>query len=181
MKQTKLKVLLKYGIIGVVIKMLIDLSKLLKQNRYEVDEDCSLIENFQNTSIKALKNLHIKGIISHTLSDEITIDATLKGIMVLEDAYTLELVDYPFDIKIDATISNDEQKSLKITKNNENALDISSILWENIVLEVPISYSSHQKVLTDHGEGWQLVDENTKKIDPRLAKLAMLLEDDGKE
>ena len=28
-----------------------------------------------------------------------------------------------------------------------------------------------------NGEGWELVSDNTKKIDPRLAKLEELLED----
>ena len=31
------------------------------------------------------------------------------------------------------------------------------------------------------GDGWELIDENKKQIDPRLAKLTELLDDSGKE
>ena len=92
--------------------------------------------------------------------------------MILKDSYTLELVDYPFNIDI--------EENIKISKNNKNILDITEVLWQNIVLEVPISFSKNKKLEKSKGNGWELKDKNTKKIDSRLAKLTELLEE-GKE
>ena len=53
-----------------------------------------------------------------------------------------------------------------------------AILWENIVLEVPISLTkTHDANLS--GEGWQLGENknNEDNIDPRLAKLAQILDE----
>ena len=56
------------------------------------------------------------------------------------------------------------------------------ILWQNIVLEVPISYSTKNFAdVKSSGEGWELVDENEKKIDPRLAPLLELLDKEREE
>ena len=56
------------------------------------------------------------------------------------------------------------------------------ILWQNIVLEVPISFRKdpNQKISMS-GEGWELVDEEKKVVDPRLAPLLGLLDKEGKE
>ena len=54
------------------------------------------------------------------------------------------------------------------------------ILWQNIVLEVPISITKEKDAHLS-GEGWELKNEEDKEtIDPRLAELSKLLEE-GKE
>ena len=54
------------------------------------------------------------------------------------------------------------------------------ILWENIVLEVPISYTKTKNVSLS-GDGWQFTDEEkNEECDPRLAKLKQIF-DQGKE
>ena len=60
-------------------------------------------------------------------------------------------------------------------------LDISEILWENIVLEIPISITNvDSKNLRMQGEGWELKNNKSNEIDPRLAKLTELY-GEGKE
>ena len=44
-------------------------------------------------------------------------------------------------------------------KNIENTLDILSVLWENIVLEVPIRFSEVSDYYKYQGNGWHLVSE----------------------
>ncbi len=158
--------------------MQIDLRKLLSQDVFSVDEEVNFSEEyFKNTAIKNLKNIRVQGEVLSGIDNEIILSLTLKGIMVLEDAYSLELLDYPFISQIEQTIDKDY---LKKSQNSENSLDITEILWQNIVLEVPISYSKDKQVTALSGEGWELKDENTKKIDSRFAKLTELLEK-GKE
>ena len=158
----------------------IELSKL-SNTKYNVDQDISFNEDiYKDTEIKGLKNIHVSGTINFDFEDNLIINLKLTGIMMLIDSYTLDLVDYKFSCDIDESIDNKELNLLKVVKNNENILDISSILWQNIVLEVPISYTLEKDHSNIKGEGWELVDEKKEKIDPRLAKLAELLEE-GKE
>ena len=73
---------------------------------------------------------------------------------------------------------NDDEKD----QNELKTLDIMDILWQNIVLEVPISVRKDpDKKYEMSGEGWELIDEERKKLDPRLAPLLELLEKEGKE
>ena len=57
-------------------------------------------------------------------------------------------------------------KSLKIEgdlkefiTNLENSLDIIELLWENIVLEIPLKYTKVEDLSKFHGDGWKLVSE----------------------
>jgi uncharacterized metal-binding protein YceD (DUF177 family) len=91
----------------------------------------------------------------------------------------LEPIDYPFSFEISEILSeNDDEKDQKELKT----LDIMDILWQNIVLEVPISVRKNPvKQYSLEGEGWELVNEERPKLDPRLAPLLELLEKEGKE
>ena len=158
--------------------MQIDLKQLASKNIISIDEDVVISGDlFNDTNIKNLKDLHLKGQIIASLENELELNLQLTGVMVLEDAYSLEMVDYSFTSQIEESIRED---SLKKLQNSENTLDITEILWQNIVLEVPISYSKSKQVDVLSGDGWELRDENTKKIDSRFAKLTELLEK-GKE
>ena len=63
--------------------------------------------------------------------------------------------------------------------NEQNMLDIMELLWQNIVLEVPISITKEKDAHLS-GEGWELNNNKEDNIDPRLAELSKLL-DEGKE
>ena len=74
--------------------------------------------------------------------------------MVLEDGLTLELIDHPFNFKIDDVISSLGEEINKSLENNQNILDINELLWENIVLEVPISITKNKEIELK-GNGWE--------------------------
>ena len=99
----------------------------------------------------------------------------------MQDSITLDPIEYPFTCNIEEEIENIENFFGNFYEKSKNILDISEFLWENIVLEVPISAThSDSSKLSLSGEGWEFKNENVKKIDPRLAKLTELLEK-GKE
>ena len=51
-------------------------------------------------------------------------------------------------------------KITKIYKKNKNSLDILPILWENIVLEIPIRVVAESvKPSNTSGDGWELISE----------------------
>lgn len=138
----------------------------------ELDEDVTFPKEFYaNTAIRDLKDFHIKGSIYYNLSEEVTIDIHVTGKMILTDAITLEDVPYPIDIDIAETLADLSQESEQYLEKNKNILDKLEFLWENIVLEVPISFTnSSGKNLK--GEGWELNKESDEEeINPQLAKL----------
>ena len=124
-----------------------------------------------NTDIVDIKELNIDG----TFDRDNHLYLEVSGIMVIPESRTLENVEYPFDFIIDEKISED---SIYLQKR-ANYLDIISILWENIVLEIPMRLvKDENEPINLKGEGWELTENNN--IDKRLAALTELLED-GKE
>lgn len=161
--------------------MKIDLKELYNKKYLLIDNKISFDSlEYQNSTIKSLKDLNVKGTIQYNAANELDLDLILSGIMVIEDAYSLELVDFPFNISIKESYTEEELDLSKNSQKNEKILDITDILWQNIVLEVPISYSKKKEAAVTKGEGWELLKENEKKTDSRLAKLKELLEE-GKE
>lgn len=143
----------------------------------EIDQDVLLDKKlYQDSSLLDLKKLHIMGNVNYDYENHLVFDLQVNGVFVLEDAITLEAIDYPFTCEIAEKIENLEEYCGDFYEKSKNTLDISEILWENIVLEIPISVSnSSSEDVTLQGEGWELRNENTKKIDPRLAPLEELL------
>jgi len=160
--------------------MQIDLNKL---NVSDILFDESLTidsELYKDSSIKNLKPVKISGKIFYNISDEIELDLDVEGVMVLEDSITLDPIDYPYSFHINEIISSENEEIKEYYQNSKNTLDIMPILWQNIVLEVPISITKEKDAHLS-GEGWELKNEDDKEsIDPRLAELSKLLEE-GKE
>lgn len=159
--------------------MFIDLAKV-DEKGIVIDDTVSFGEEYiKNTPIQKLDNVKVKGKAYYSVTNEIVFDCKVTGVMVLLDSMDLEPIDYPFDIEISEVLSeNDDEKD----QNKLKTLDIIDILWQNIVLEVPISIRKDpDKKYEMSGEGWELVDEERKKLDPRLAPLLELLEKEGKE
>lgn len=162
-----------------MIFVYIDLAKV-DEKGIVIDDMVSFGEDFiKNTPIQKLENVKVKGRAYYSITNEIVFDCHVEGTMVLLDAMDLEPIDYPFSFEISEILSeNDDEKE----QNQLKTLDIMDILWQNIVLEVPISVRKEpDRKYHLEGDGWELVDEERKKLDPRLAPLLELLEKEGKE
>ena len=114
--------------------MEINLTVLYNRSEILIDDDIAY-EDLASNLIKKLDPVHIKGYVKYNLSEEIELNLTIAE-----------------------TFTENDENFVKITKNNQNILDIKEILWENIVLEVPISYTqaSGKKL---KGDGWELNGE----------------------
>ncbi|MCR5787530.1 MAG: DUF177 domain-containing protein, partial [Bacilli bacterium] len=118
--------------------------------------------------------------IFYNISDEIELDLNVKGVMILEDSITLDEIEYPYEFNLNEIINENNEEIKEYYQKSKNTLDIMPILWQNIVLEVPISITKEKDAHLS-GEGWELInEENKENIDPRLAELSKLLEE-GKE
>jgi len=138
-------------------------------------------DTYKEVGIIDLKNLHVTGDISLNSVSMLAVNLTVTGIMVIPDSVTTEPVDYPFTSKIEEEYDINDENFLEYYQKEQNILDIMKILWENIVLEVPMRFTVTKDAHLS-GDGWSLGEDKNKddQIDPRLAKLAELL-DNGKE
>jgi uncharacterized protein len=107
---------------------------------------------FGTMDIIDIKDVTIDGELSIDYDDNINMFAYVKGTFILSDAYTLEPVDYPFEVNIDENIGKYDD----FYNKNKNTLDILPFLWENIVSEVPIRYTKSDKTPDLKGDGWSL-------------------------
>ena len=137
--------------------MKIDLNYLNRFSKLEVEENIILDNKYlENSEIRELKNVKVSGLISIDYEDNLIMDISINGTMVLPCAYTLKDVDYNFETEFEENIGKFE----KIYKNNKNTLEISDILWENIVLEIPIRVVSDEiEPSNTSGDGWELISE----------------------
>ena len=86
-----------------------------------LDEDINFPESFyENTLIKRLEGIHVKGIIKYNLSDEVELDLQVTGNMILNDAITLEEVAYPLDIHISGLLADYLEENGNYLEKNQN-------------------------------------------------------------
>ena len=143
--------------------MNIDILKLnsgLEDSVY-IDEVYSFsTDELKDTDIIKLDNLKIKGYITKNSLDEYIIDINVNGIMVLPCSISLKPVDYKIDINIEENIS-ENYESVKNFENNQKTIDILPIIWENILMEIPIKVVNKDVCdLVVKGDGWELkIDE----------------------
>ena len=136
--------------------MLIDLTKIINSNiaRISLDGEVKIPDEYlEKSEIVALKDLKLTGELEK-IEAQINITGTLEGTMVLEDSISLEPIDYPFKVEIDEEIDDFLEKSI-------NILDITEILWQNIVLEVPLKLTNVENFDEYHGDGWRLISEDS--------------------
>ena len=146
------------------------------------DEDFHIAPSlYSSVGILDLKNLHVSGTVHLNSLSMLVVNLTVTGAMILPDSVTNEPIDYPFTCKIDEEFDINDENFLEYYQKSQNILDIMKILWENIVLEVPMRFTKTEDAHLS-GDGWSLGEDKNKddQIDPRLAKLAELL-DNGKE
>ncbi len=169
-------ILLVYNYIWVII-MDIDVWSLYSGAKDEIklDEIYSFDkEQLEGTEILKLDDVKITGEIVKDEFDNLLIKAKVKGTMILPCSRTLKPTPYDFDLEIDGDIVEMLEEIDENFKNNQKTLDILPIIWENILMEIPIRVVSDDAEMITKGEGWELVTEE-EKVNPSLAKLKDLL------
>ena len=133
-------------------------------------------EMLKKTDIISLDNISVKGYITSNSIDDYDLDVNVDGIMVLPSSLTLEPTDYKFSIKIEGNIYELLKEINETLKKNQNTIDILPIIWENILMEIPIRVvGDKNQSLQMEGDGWKLITEEEKKLNPELQKLKDLL------
>ena len=144
--------------------MLLDLTRLQSRISDELEYHNSIILDealYKDTDIRSLSPIDVDIIIARSSDSSYNMDLRIKGTMVLPCSLTLKDVNYPFDIKTEVKVSNDDENYDEYVKINQNNIDIIPIIWQNILLEIPLRVESED--ISDSivsGEGWKLIREN---------------------
>lgn len=162
---------------------MLDISKLKNGTveKLEFDEDFTFDkETLEGTDIVRLENIKAKGVVSRIESETYRVEANITGNMVMLCARSLEEVDCPLDIMIDQNYFEEasiEEKQVIF----ENRLDIFSIVWENIVLEVPLRVIKEDAKFINSGDGWSFKSEDEIVNASPFSELKSMLDMEGKE
>lgn len=144
--------------------MLLDLTKLQnrKENELIFNEVITLDEEmYKDTDIRSLSPLDVSINIHRVTDSDYSMDLNIKGTMVLPCSVTLKDVNYPFEVKTELKVSNNDENDEEYVKIMQNNIDIIPIIWQNIVLEIPLRVVSED--ISDspvEGEGWKLIRED---------------------
>lgn len=136
--------------------MTIDLFNLVVNNKtINIDSDIIIPNEYlENSDIRRLNNIHFKGNIKKLVDDTYSLEGVLSGTMILADDITLEDYEYNFTSEIEENI---EETSINLQKT----LDITDILWQNILIEVPSKVvNDKNKNIKLEGNGWRLISED---------------------
>lgn len=160
--------------------VILDLTKLNSGliDKIDINETYSFSkEQLKDTELISLDDVKISGFITKSSTDDYHVFLSIKGIMVLPCSLTLKPVEYPFNIDIDGYLKELFEEIDKNVKKIENTIDILPIIWENILVELPMKVVSNDlQDLKLEGNGWKLITEEEKKeINPELEKLKDLL------
>ena len=149
--------------------MEIDLNELNIKPEIDIDTKVKFEEeNLKKAGILNMDEVNIKGKITENL-DEYLLKLNINGKMILPCNLTLEPVDYPFNIEIEENLN-------EIAKNSKKTIDILPIIWENILMEIPMRViSPNAKNMKTKGNGWELITDSESKGNNSLAKLKDLL------
>ena len=142
----------------------------------EINEDISFDGfDFSGTDLIDLKDVHVSGNLTKDSMDDICLYLSVSGVMVLPCAITLEEVSHNFSFVVDDKLENILEE-LKNDKKIENTIDILPIIWENILMEIPMRVVSPNAKLDNlKGDGWRFVTDEVKSVNPELEKLKDLL------
>lgn len=158
----------------------IDLTRLNNKNveYIDIDEIVSIEQDkLDDVGILELDNVKVVGTISRE-EQNYYLDCSIEGTMMIPCSLTLKPVAYPFVTKVEGMVEELFEEIGENVKNNQNTIDILPIIWENILMEIPMKVISPEADdIKMSGDGWRLVtdDKDSKDINPELEKLKDLL------
>ena len=123
---------------------------------YDIPKEYIYEESFiEANDIKVNGKIYLKEIDENDYLDDY-LECSIKGKIKVKDSISLEPIDLDIDTEYNDFIE-------EIYKKDENTLDILRLLWENIVLEVPLQFTRVEDLSKFHGDGWKLISEEELK------------------
>lgn len=127
------------------------LQQLFKYNDKSFDFSFTIdlherIENIDDIIDMSL--IHVSGFGKHLYGDRYQFNLNISTILVLEDALTLEPLEFPIEIDVIEFFDSkedeeDEEENISIIE--KNTIDLTDVIWENILLEKPMRATKSNK------------------------------------
>ncbi len=139
--------------------MIIDLTPLKSgiKNEIIIDENISFDEKIKETELLDIKNTKVSGKIYMDSLDEYVINLKINGTMILPCSRTLKPTEYKFTSEIDENL----EEITENFKKNQKTIDILPIIWENILMEIPIRIINPKAdEIKLKGDGWELITDS---------------------
>jgi len=124
-------------------------------------------DKFSGPLIKKVKDCYIKGKIYYSTTKEVLLECNIKGHIIIKDSNSGDDIVYPYETNINEILQEDTNLNENLRTNGKEILDLKEVLWQNIVLEVPLNFSETDKPSCTKGEGWELKSED-EVIDSRM-------------
>lgn len=146
-------------------------------DKVEIDEVYSFSkEELENSGILELNDVKVTGYISRNSLNDYYINIIVKGTMMLPCSLTLKPTPYDFSISIEGNLDEMMEEFTENYENNQKTIDILPIIWENILMEIPMKIVSDDlSDIKTQGEGWKLITDEEESVNPSLANLKNLL------
>lgn len=157
--------------------MVIDLIRLKNgiDDKIVIDEKLNVSKEYlDKVNIIELKDVKVEGEITRNSNYDYYVSLDIYGTMVLPCSISLKPTNYEFTIKIDDNLLDLLEEIDENVKKVENTIDIFPIIWENILMEIPMRVvNSDISSIPKEGKGWKLIDEDEEEenINPEFAKL----------
>lgn len=133
--------------------MNLNLITLNTKGRLDFDESLEFTD-YTDKRIINLENIKVQGFILDNGTDDYELNFHLTGTMNLKSAINNSKVPYELDINYDEFVNN----LVENYKKSSNSLDILPIIWENILLEIPIRATNVGDTFdSTSGDGWEIL------------------------
>ena len=132
--------------------MIVDVTKLkaYQVSQIQVNDKVDLSKYISSDfRILDIKDVLVDGNITIDEENELILKARITGIMILKDDITLEPVDYQLDTTIEENIND-----------NQFIIDITDIIWQNVLVEIPSKVRKTNEDIEINGDGWRVISED---------------------
>lgn len=134
--------------------MNLNLITLNTKGRLDFDESPDF-KDYHDDRIIDLENIKVQGYIIDNGTDDYELKFHLTGVMNLKSAINNSKVPYNLDVNYEEFVNN----LVENYKKSSNSLDILPIIWENILLEIPIRATNEGDTFeSTSGEGWEILE-----------------------
>ncbi len=154
--------------------MNINLTKLITrlEDKILIDDTINIPKELLTKSdINDISKVKIKGFITSN-DNNYELQLNIKCNLVLTCSISLKKVDYKVDIDICEILGENDENLEENNKIINNTIDLIPIIWQNIILEVPLKVVSPDiKRENIYADGWRFITDEKdikKQNDPRL-------------
>lgn len=115
------------------------------------------LSSCKDDRIISVENIRAKGFIIDNGTEDYEVNIEITGLLYLKSAINESPVPYKIDVNYADFVNN----LVENYKNSSNSLDILPIIWENILLEIPIRVvNDDDEFESVTGEGWEILDND---------------------